>query len=66
MGAHSHYDVFKSDKDGKWYWHLIGKNGEIQDRSSEGYETEEHAKEGVASAKASSQEAAEVEGEREY
>ncbi|HEY0391041.1 MAG TPA: YegP family protein [Solirubrobacterales bacterium] len=56
MGA-SHYDVWQSTRDGKWYWHLVAGNGETVDRSSEGYETRQHAIEGVDAASAASQDA---------
>jgi len=65
--AHAHYEIFTGD-DGKIYWRLKARgNGEILCRSSQGYETEEHACEGIDAAERASREAHEirVEGEEE-
>jgi uncharacterized protein len=43
-------------KDGQWYFHLQAANGEIV-MQSEGYTTDEHAQEGIDSAKHAAAEA---------
>ena len=32
-----HYEVWKSTKNGKWYWHLVSKNGRILADGGQGY-----------------------------
>lgn len=56
------YESFYSDADGQWYWRQVGGNGEITARSSEGYESKQHADRGIDDAIA---EAVKVSQERE-
>lgn len=65
MSGAARYEVIPGN-DGRYYWHLKSGNGEIV-AQSEGYETEEHAREGIEAAERGSLEAHEVrvEGEEE-
>jgi uncharacterized protein YegP (UPF0339 family) len=38
----AYFNIFKSDKNDLWYWHLVGGNGEIM-TGSEGYTSKTHA-----------------------
>jgi uncharacterized protein YegP (UPF0339 family) len=38
----AYFNIFKSDKNNLWYWHLVGANGEIM-TGSEGYTSKQHA-----------------------
>jgi uncharacterized protein YegP (UPF0339 family) len=41
------FQVWKSDEDGQWYWHLRAKNGEIVADGAEGYSSYDKAVEGI-------------------
>jgi uncharacterized protein YegP (UPF0339 family) len=51
------YSEPEKGADGKWYFHLQGRNGEIQ-LASEGYESKDNAARGVLDAKQAAREAA--------
>jgi len=47
------YQIWKSDKDGDYYWHLWSDdNHKVVSRSSEGYETKQGARKSIAWVKA--------------
>lgn len=41
------FEIYKSKKDGEWYWRFKAKNGEVIARSSEGYKNERDCRHGI-------------------